>query len=74
MTIETETSRTIDVYYRVPVVASVNLDTQEVESVRVMDECIEDAHNYATEPGWRDQYQQAEAIAAEADWPAWEIG
>lgn len=70
----TTTDTEIDITYRVPVSVIVDIETGEVTRVRVMDESIEEWATYAASPGERDAMTRAYEIAAEADWPAWEIG
>jgi hypothetical protein len=72
---------TIDLYFTVPVVVTVNVDTGEVDRVRVYDESVsaEPYSAYDTEIGGDIALDAPIVLAAveaanETDWPVWEVG
>lgn len=74
---------TVDVWYTVPVVVTVDLETGDVDRVRVYDESIsaepfagydEDGGDLVGRPDGPILLRQAADLANGADWPAWEVG
>ena len=64
-------ARLVELAGTVPIRLTVDLDARRVIEVRVLDE---EAEIDPVGPAAAGDWARAEAVAEEADWPAWEFG